>query len=156
MSMFGMVFPDPDRQMRVGILMGMVAHDQGPEDVEAYMESVLNLRIRDAWVERQPDGPPVMALYTRNGGGNREHDHTDGTEHCLGCRGEEATRHPRYLRDADDEFDSTYRTYWFAFPADLPTDHKEALNDVAEEPRDMSEIWLQAINSIGGEAASRG
>ena len=53
MSMFGMVFPDPSRQVRVGILLGVVAHE------------------------------------------------------------------------------------------------------VAEEPRNMSEVWLQAIDSIGGEAAGR-
>lgn len=152
-SMFSMVFPDPDRQVRVGILLGMVAHDQ--EDAEAYMEPVLNLRIRDGWVEKQHDGPPVMALYTRNGGGNREHDHTDGEDHCLGCRGDKATEHPRYLRDADDEYDSTYRTYWFAFPANLPRDHQDALNEVAEDPRDMSQVWCSAIASITGKAASR-
>lgn len=153
MSMFTMAFPDPNRQIRVSILLGMVAHDQTSENIDAYMEPVLNLRIRDAWVERQPDGPPVMALYTRNGGGNRDHDHTDGEDHCLGCRGDKATEHPRYLRDADDEFDSTYRTYWFAFPPDLPRDHQDALNEVAEDPKDMSQLWMQAINSIGGGAA---
>jgi hypothetical protein len=154
MSMFGMVFPDPKRGDRIALLLALVAYDiEGEEAAEEYMQPILDLRIRDTWVERQPDGPPVLAVYTRNGGGNREHTGEDG---CTACAGEKATEHPAYLSDADDEFDSTYRTYRLAFPADLPTDYKEALNEVAEEPRDMSKIWHMAIDAIGGEASSRG
>jgi hypothetical protein len=157
MSMFGMVFPDPQRQDRFALLFSLVAYNE-PDEVaaEAYMQPVMALRLRDCWVEKQPDGPPCLAVYTRNGGGNREHDHTDGAENCLGCRGDWATEHPAYISDEDDEFDSTYRTYRFAFPAELRQDWKEALTEVAEDPRDMSKQWSIAIDAIGGEAASRG
>jgi hypothetical protein len=154
MSMFGIVFPDPRRQERMALLLAIVAYDCENEEVaEEWMQPILDLRLRDAWVEKQPDGPPVLAVYTRNGGGNREHFHDGGSDGCIACAGEKATEHPAYLSDADDEFDSTYRTYRFAFPADLRSDYKEALNEVAEEPRDMSKI---AIDAIGGEASSRG
>ena len=73
MSMFGMVFPDPQRQDRFALLLGLVAYDQpDAEQAEAYMQPVMNLRLRDCWVEKQPDGPPCLAVYARNGGGNRE------------------------------------------------------------------------------------
>ena len=155
MSMFGMVFPDPHRQTRMGVLLATLAYNLNQqEEVEAYVQPIMALRLRDVWVEKQHDGLPVLAIYTRNGGGNREHYHEADTL-CIACHGEIATEHPTYIRDADDEFDSTYRTYWFAFPADLPTEVKETLTEVAIDPRDMSEVWLQAIESIGGEAAGR-
>lgn len=155
MSMFGMVFPDPQRQERFALLFSLVAYDQPDDESEAYMEPVMNLRLRDCWVEKQPDGPPCLAVYSRNGGGNRDHYHEADTL-CIACHGEIATEHPAYISDRDDEFDSTYRTYRFAFPASIPQDWKEALNEVAEDPRDMSEQWQIAIDAIGGEAASRG
>jgi hypothetical protein len=96
-SMFGMVFPDPQRQDRFALLFSLVAYNEtDAEAMEAYMQPIMALRLRDCWVEKQPDGPPCLAVYTRNGGGNREHDHTDGAENCLGCRGDWATEHPAY------------------------------------------------------------
>lgn len=157
MSMFGMVFPDPQRQDRFALLFSLVAYNEpNAEAAAAYMEPIMALRLRDCWVEKQPDGPPCLAIYTRNGGGNRECycENDEGT--CIGCKGDRATEHPAYISDRDDEFDSTYRTYRFAFPAELRQDWREALTEVAEDPRDMSEQWSIAIDAIGGEAASRG
>lgn len=50
-------------------------------------ESLQNVgRYRDAWIEKGPDGKPRIALYTRNGGGNREcsceYDPDWGNEEC--------------------------------------------------------------------------
>lgn len=153
MSMFGIVFPDPHRQERIGMLLAAIAYEvNGTEEIAAYVKPITDLRVRDAWVETSPDGPPVLALYTRNGGGNRDCTCEEGQPGtCTGCLGDKATEHPAYLRDADDEFDSTYRTYWFEFPDSLPGYFKKALNDVAEDPRNMSEMWLAAIDTIGSE-----
>lgn len=148
--MFDLVFADPDRQERMGLLLAVLAYEQPDIDTAtAYVQPILDLRLRDAWVEKQPDGPPVLTVYTRNGGGNREHFH-DGTDLCLACHGEAATRHSAYLRDADDEFDATYRTYWFSFPDDLPSEVQEGLREGAEDPRDMSRAWLAAIDALSG------
>jgi len=152
MSMYDVVFSDHNRQQRVGTLLAVLAWQQpNPKGAEDYVQPIFDLRLRDAWVEKQSDGPPVLAVYTRNGGGNREHLH-EGDGECTACHGEEVTKHPAYLRDADDDFDSTYRTYWFAFPDDLPSHVREVLTEVAVEPKDMSQIWLAAIDQIAGGA----
>lgn len=73
-------------------------------------------RFRDCYVANGE-----IAVYTRNGGGNREHwdDDREGGEGCS-CTGCIITyslpRHPCYLRDKDDDFDCTYATIYFKFP----------------------------------------
>lgn len=152
MSMFSIVFQDPQRQERMGVLLALLAYDcDTAKEAEAWVEPIMNLRLRDMWIEKQPDGPPVLAVYTRNGGGNRE-CYCEGAGTCIGCHGEAATEHPAYLRDTDDEFDVTYRTYWFGFSPNLPTHLKEALTEAAEDPRDMSAMWHRAIDAITEEA----
>lgn len=92
-------------------------------------------RYRDAYLT--PDGE--IAVYTRGGGNNRE---------CL-CDGDEAAetvevngerhepwcvvplqhrlrQHPAYLRDEDDDFDSTYCTFYFRAPEGARLDGVEA------------------------------
>lgn len=149
MSMFGIVFPDPSRSDRVSLLLSFLAFDAPDSEAAAdYAQPIINLRLRDMWVEKSPDGP-VLAVYTRNGGGNREHyDDMPDSGPCTACQGDRATTHPAYLRDEDDDFDSTYRTYWFAFPESLPNEIKEILAEVAEDPRNMSEVWQQAIGRL--------
>ena len=75
-------------------------------------------RFRDAFV---CDGEIVV--YTRNCGGNREcwneSDESANSERC-GCPGctieHTLPKHPLYLRDADDDFDSTYASIYFKLP----------------------------------------
>ena len=70
--------------------------------------SMLNLsesdcgRYRDAFISDKQ-----IAIYTRNGGGNRK-DYEDVTK--------KLQSHPLYVSDADDDFDSTYATYYFQVP----------------------------------------
>lgn len=154
MSMYGMIFQDPVRDERMGVLLALLAYEQdSTEAANTYCTPIMDLRLRDMWVEKDHDGPPVLAVYTRNGGGNREHGHDAEmvTSSCIACAGEDATEHPAYLRDCDDEFDSTYRTYWFSFPASLPDEIKATLTEVAEDPRNMGDRWQQVIHAIGGE-----
>lgn len=61
-------------------------------------------RFRDAWLNS--DGMEIH-IYTRNGGGNRE-------EYWYVFK--ILRSHPQYLRDIDDEFDSTYATIVFRVP----------------------------------------
>jgi hypothetical protein len=104
-------------------------------------------RFRDAWFERQPDGPPIMVLYTRNGGHNR----ADQGEAITAMRA-----HPLYREDRDDVFDTTYATFYFDFPASRPTiipahqwpDVKEAVAAGAVDHIDTSKRWLDVIDRI--------
>jgi hypothetical protein len=61
-------------------------------------------------------GDYVVAIYTRQGGGNREcwcDDYDNHEDYCLSANNEELTNHPNYLSDSDDDFDSTYATFYF-------------------------------------------
>ena len=92
-------------------------------------------RFRDAWVEKGDDGEPVIAVYTRIGGPNRE-DYAAVIDALAA--------HPQYIRDADDSFDATYATFWFRVPALA----RDALARVAVEPVDMSARWREAIARV--------
>ncbi len=64
-------------------------------------------RFRDCFIENDE-----IHVYTRVGGGNRN------------CKfGEEELQgHPNYIRDFDDEFDSTFATYVFSVPEEFKPD----------------------------------
>ena len=67
-------------------------------------------RFRDCFV----DGDEIH-VYTRVGGGNRDCDFGE----------EELQQHPNYLRDEDDDFDSTYATYIFSVPNEWKEDFEK-------------------------------
>ena len=71
-------------------------------------------RFRDAYITE--DGE--LAIFTRNGGGNR-----DDYQSVIDTLAE----HPNYLRDEDDDFDSTYCTIFFSVP-----DKEDAIESVQE------------------------
>jgi hypothetical protein len=96
MSTYELVFPDPERPARVALLLAVLNLDEA------------NLRVRDAWTERVKDRLRI-ALYTRAGGDNRP-DYAEGIT--------KATRSPYYLSDRDDDLDSTYATFRFAWPSE--------------------------------------
>jgi len=137
---YSIVFPDPHRPRRVAVLLSLL----GPIDVG---------RIRDAWVEKGEHGP-VIAVYTRNGGGNREHhpeaDQPAGLScKCTGCIAtHHLPAHPQYRRDADDEFDCTYATFYFS----PPESHEilQQLEEVAIPPVNMSKLWEQVTGGKSG------
>ena len=64
-------------------------------------------RFRDCFVENDE-----IHVYTRVGGGNRN----------CGFGEEELQSHPNYLRDFDDDYDSTYATYVFSVPDEFKPD----------------------------------
>lgn len=144
MSMYQLVFDGEGARDRGAVLLGLLGFTT-LGDVGRY---------RDAWVERDADGKPVIAIYTRNGGGNRRctADALDLDDPCGGtCTGCIATHklpaHPQYLRDRDDSFDSTYATFYFA----PPSEWVEALAEVAGDPVDTDKRWQDAIAAIGGD-----
>jgi hypothetical protein len=106
-------------------------------------------RYRDAFVS---DG--MIAVYTRNGGGNREcwsvYDDSNYVEGegcgCVGCFMEyQVMKHPNYLSDQDDEFDSTYATIYYSFPEEW----KEFLEQLdSGEPFEPDKRWLDALDAL--------
>ena len=74
-------------------------------------------RFRDAYFEADEDR---LVIYTRTGGGNREYygepDGYYGNEDYEGPFNSDLEAHPNYLRDEDDDFDSTYAYFYFSIP----------------------------------------
>jgi len=99
-------------------------------------------RFRDIYLNK--DGTKII-LYTRNGGGNRDHwsfpysEHKEGEDcPCPGCIiTHKLPKHPNYTRDYDDDFDSTYACIEF----DVPEKFKEIAEGLAtgEEPESVHE-----------------
>lgn len=108
------------------------------------------VRLRDGFVEEGDDGQVILRLHTRSGGGNREcycDDVSQGHEPgCIATGNEWMEAHPWYLRDEDDDFDSTYADFYFA----LPADHElaEALREHATEHVDLTARWQAAIDAL--------
>jgi hypothetical protein len=90
-------------------------------------------RFRDCFVTNGE-----IAIYTRNGGGNRE-----SYQPII----DELAKHPCYLRDEDDDFDSTYATFYFRFPDEYAEELK--LIDAGEK-FDPDARWLDAIERLTG------
>lgn len=112
-----------------GGLMGLLQHKQS-FDVG---------RFRDAWVEHDGDRP-LIRVHTRNGGGNRE---------AYEAENDSMADHPWYVRDQDDEYDSTYADFYFAPPLEeLEPDIGRALVTMAQAPVDMGERWNAVIDAI--------
>jgi hypothetical protein len=115
-------------------------------------------RFRDAWAEKGESGP-VIAIYTRQGGGNRE-CYCEGEPGsakfaeahvpagCYAACNQELARHPLYITDRDDEFDSTYATFYFRAPGE----YREVLTEAAGDPVDTDKRWQDAIDRISSGA----
>lgn len=106
-------------------------------------------RFRDGWLELDSEGQPRVAIYTRNGGGNRE-CWADDPESCTDCTAHKMralTEHPQYLSDADDSFDSTYATVYFSVPAEYVDEVRKIASPT---PVDTDARWESVIRAIGG------
>lgn len=75
----------------------------------------------------------LIEVYTRNGGGNRECwcDSEDGAhdDGCLQAINDNMERHPAYVFDSDDLFDSTYASFYFEPTPDVIRAHDGAYRD---------------------------
>lgn len=127
--------------------MGMYSLMHGQNPLGPDLLAVIGLtvgdvgRYRDAYVSEG-----MIAVYTRNGGGNREcwDDEADDCR-CTGCI---ATRHlpahPLYLFDRDDSFDETYATFYFR----IPDDWRERLAQFDIGEFDSDERWMAVISAL--------
>ena len=121
------------------VLLGVIGLEQGSF-----------YRFRDCYLSEAGE----IAVYTRGGGGNREcycanggHPHEDG---CVVPTQDALREHPCYLRDDDDEFDSTYATFYFKIPENLD---REKLAGIDPELK-REEVWAQFFDSM--RAATKG
>jgi hypothetical protein len=104
-------------------------------------------RYRDGWLESDGDGGYRIAIYTRNGGNNREEYMPD------------LSGHPYYISDKDDTVDNTYATIYFRLPPVLLEALKEQLGDhpdlVYPEPVNMDLVWARALAELESNAGYR-
>lgn len=95
--------------------------------------------------EKHPDNYPrfrncfinnnEIHVYTRVGGGNRD----------CGFGEEELQQHPNYLRDFDDEEDSTYATYVFSIPDEFKNDFELITSGKIKE---ISETYKERLYKV--------
>lgn len=92
-------------------------------------------RFRDIYINE--DGSEII-LYTRNGGGNRE---------AYFYIFDILSKHPNYLRDWDDDFDSTYAYIAFS----IPDDFKMLISGMitGEKIMTISEKFNKTMEEIG-------
>lgn len=117
MSLYNMVFGQNSASSAILATLGLTPGECG--------------RFRDCFVSNGE-----IAIYTRNGGGNRE-DYQPVFDALSG--------HPCYLRDEDDGFDCTYATIYFKFPDEFADELKKLDSG---EKFDPSKRWADAIEAI--------
>jgi len=105
-------------------------------------------RFRDIYYDKEKE---KIVLYTRNGGGNREH-YNDESEPgpkctCTGCTiTHHLPKHPNYLRDYDDDFDCTYAYVEFS----VPERYKAALDELVTKSKieNVNEKFERVLNKM--------
>lgn len=97
-------------------------------------------RYRDAFLRKTDANEVQITILTRNGGGNRE-TYEEVTESLR--------KHPLYVTDYDEEFDSTYATYVFK----VPEEYEPKLRELAErqdqtvDPMARYKLLLEKLQS---------
>jgi hypothetical protein len=105
-------------------------------------------RYRDAYFT-QEGGAPALAIHTRTGGGNRDFYDEPNSENEDGPWNSDLRALPGFLRDEDDDYDSTYATFYFEVPEGLRADVAELLRGRA--PQSPSERWQELFAKLRGE-----
>jgi hypothetical protein len=114
-------------------------------------------RFRDIHLSGEGD---KIILFTRNGGGNRECWDYEGcgdastpalhNPDCLVYINWDLTQHPHYIKDYDDDFDSTYASFEFKVPEILdkllPLD--KLLEAQGGPPRSFRERFMEVMDEI--------
>ena len=134
MSMYALLFGSRPDSEKILALVGLKR-----EDVP---------RFRDVFISEDDEGP-LVAVYTRMGGGNRGHwefssDSDPGPDcTCFGCRAiYYLAEHENYVSDKDDDYDETYATYFFR-PPEIP-EGMELKPELSGEER-----WDKAFELLG-------
>lgn len=91
-------------------------HRGGPSMVAATPDGCGGFQTREVAPDDplEPGEEYLIAVFTRNGGGNRDHTCDDeDASGCTGCANDAMAALSAYVADADDDFDHTYATFWF-------------------------------------------
>jgi hypothetical protein len=112
-------------------------------------------RFRDVHLHKPEDGGPIqIAIYTRNGGGNRECWNDDKVKadseqcDCCGCfMSYRVQKIAGYVRDEDDDFDRTYATIYFRCPERFVGMLEKLVDEKAGAPNDRWVAFLDKMRS---------
>jgi hypothetical protein len=85
----------------------------------------------------------VISIYTRVGGGNRETYENEI---------EELRKMPNYIKDYDDDFDSTFATFVFSIPEKWKTDFEKLTGGKAKE---ISDDYKQELKRVFPKLAEK-
>jgi len=110
-------------------------------------------RIRDAYLDVETD---ELVIYTRTGGGNRDYyenkdsriaEYSDAD--TVGPYNEDLQNHPNYLRDEDDDYDSTYALFYFSIPEEFKPIFQTLteLNVSVEKPMEKFQKMISNLES---------
>ena len=117
-------------------------------------------RFRDAYAIKTDAGEYFVVIHTRTGGGNR--DYYENEESCrssypdyfeegkesewpAGPWNDELRAHPNYVRDEDDDFDSTYADFYFSLPIDYAPELKALADGGTVTPSEKWQILLEKL-----------
>lgn len=96
-------------------------------------------RFRDCFTsdDEWPEYNDHIHVYTRTGGGNREH-YKDGNNEIIS--------HPNFITDFDDNFDCTFASWIFSVPEKWKDDYEKIKNnklkDVSKEYQaEIKRVW---------------
>lgn len=128
--------------------------DLNPEDVP---------RLRD--VNLSGDGKTII-VYTRTGGGNR--DYYDSEQDCrdnypeyfagddppTGPWNDDLRKHPLFIQDYDDDFDSTYAYFDFKVPDEWASELEALAKRAPDATTPPSEKWQALLYSMDSRPSS--
>jgi len=98
-------------------------------------------RFRDCYF----DGEHIV-IYTRTGGGNREFYDEPNEDNKDGPWNSDLRQLPGYVRDGDDDFDSTYASFYFSVPEQFGY-LVDKLKSMAQKET-QSEKWEATLDRI--------
>ena len=113
-------------------------------------------RFRDAYLIKK-DNQIMVAVYTRNGGGNREcWNDKCNIEHqtCPGCVITYADRlFPNFITDEDDDFDCTYATMYFSILDEFKDEVQKLVNEHPEffEHESLSDRFSKIMDAMSNQ-----
>lgn len=96
-------------------------------------------RIRNVYY----DGEHIV-IYTRTGGGNREYYAIKNDDNPDGPWNSNITASPFYVRDEDDDFDSTYASFYFS----IPPEFADVLKMMPAETETPSQQWKDLFETL--------
>ena len=99
-----------------------------------------------------------IILFTRNGGGNRDcwelegcRDATESAAHNHGCLvyvNWKLNQHPSYVKDYDDDYDSTYAHFEFRVPEELDDALDKLLEIQGGPPQSLFEKFTAVMEEM--------